>query len=351
MSTRLNYELDDIDVETGLSLKEQINHAETVLRLMGLTSDFAKLIIFTGHGSTTENNPYASALDCGACGGNQGAMNAKLLASILNKPEVRRGLEDKGMHIPLDTQFYGALHNTVTDAVQIYQQETPKPIYPELLQQLEKDLFQAGMLTNRERRINLNDSHSDKDIIRRTQDWSETRPEWGLAKNAAFIAAPRHLTKNISLDGRAFLHSYNWEQDNDGALLESILTAPMLVAEWINTQYLFSTIDNANFGSGSKITHNLVGKIAVMQGNGSDLMHGLPLQSVMANDDEAYHQPQRLLAILYAPRSQVKQLIDKHAVLKRLFFNQWLHLVVIDPVEEEAFQLQPEGVFHRLCIE
>ncbi|KTC67942.1 hypothetical protein Lbir_2544 [Legionella birminghamensis] len=342
--TKLAYELSETDAEHGMSLQEQINYAETVLRLMGLTSGFAKLIIFCGHGSSTENNPYASALDCGACGGNHGGMNARLLASILNKPEVRHGLEDRGMHIPLDTIFYGALHNTTTDCVELYAEESvKKPVYPELLSQLLTDLKEAKRITNQERGRKLKSRYPHKDIMRRSLDWSETRPEWGLARNAAFIVAPRHLTKNIHLDGRCFLHSYRFEQDSQGALLETILTAPMVVAEWINTQYLFSTIDNVTFGSGSKITHNVVGTIGVMQGNGSDLMHGLPLQSVMNSDEEAYHEPQRLLTVVYAPKSMVSQVIEKHKILKTLFFNQWVHLIVIDAESQIPYQLNQSG--------
>ncbi len=343
MPTKVAYELSENDAEQGLSLQEQVSYAETVLRLMGLTSGFAKLIIFCGHGSSTENNPYASALDCGACGGNHGGINARLLASILNKREVRQGLEECGMHIPLDTVFYGALHNTTTDCVEVYTQGEAKPIYPELLNQLKNDLKEAQLITNQERGIKLQSGTPHKDILRRSLDWSETRPEWGLARNAAFIVAPRHLTKNIPLDGRCFLHSYRFEQDHDGALLETILTAPMVVAEWINTQYLFSTLDNVAFGSGSKVTHNVVGTIGVMQGNGSDLMHGLPLQSVMSSDEHAYHEPQRLLTVVYAHRDRVSQVIEKHSILKTLFFNQWVHLVVIDPINQLSYQLSQSG--------
>lgn len=341
--TKIAYEQIETEANQGLSLQEQISYAETVLRLMGLTSGFAKLIILCGHGSSTENNPYASALDCGACGGNHGGINARLLASILNKSEVRRSLEDCDIHIPLDTVFYGALHNTTTDAMALYTEDTAKPIYPEILSQLQEHLKVAKRITNQERGIKLQSCNPHKDMTRRSLDWSETRPEWGLARNAAFIVAPRHLTKSISLDGRCFLHSYRFEQDSGGTLLETILTAPMVVAEWINTQYLFSTLDNVAFGSGSKITHNVVGTIGVMQGNGSDLMHGLPLQSVMSSDEEAYHQPQRLLTVVYAPKEMVSQVIEKHAILKTLFFNQWVHLVVIDPINQISYRLNQSG--------
>lgn len=337
------FELHEENWERGIALSEQIDYAETVLRLMGLISGFAKLIIFCGHGSSTENNPYASALDCGACGGNHGGTNAKLLAAMLNKIEVRRGLEDKGIHIPLDTLFYAALHNTTTDCIEIYNVKKTRNIYSHVLIQLQADLEKAKVSTNLERGKKLNSIDAKKDIQRRSQDWSETRPEWGLARNAAFIVAPRSLTKNVNLDGRCFLHSYDWAQDAEGSLLETILTAPMVVAQWINTQYLFSTLDNVAYGSGSKITHNVIGKLGIMQGNGSDLMHGLPLQSVMSNDISAYHQPQRLITVILAPKALVSKIIERQAILKTLFFNEWVHLTLIEPHDGQAYKLNQKG--------
>lgn len=337
------FELSGSETIKGIALKEQIAYAETVLRLMGLTESFGKLIVLCGHGSTTENNPYASALDCGACGGNHGGTNAKLLAAIMNKQEVRQALEEKGIHIPLDTVFYGALHNTTTDSVEIYNQDAPNVIYASVLQQLILDLNKAKVMNHRERAKQFNALMPSLDIERRSQDWSETRPEWGLAKNAAFIVAPRHLSKHLNLEGRCFLHSYHWDQDTDGSLLETILTAPMVVAQWINTQYLFSTLNNVAFGSGSKVTHNVTGKIGIMQGNGSDLMHGLPLQSVMSTDTTPYHQVQRLLTVVYATRALIDGIIQKQPLLKTLFFNEWVHLVAIDPQDQKAYQLNRNG--------
>ncbi|HAT9646484.1 TPA: DUF2309 family protein [Legionella pneumophila subsp. pneumophila] len=341
IQTQPVFELDLLEKEVGISLQEQIAYAEMALRLMGLTDNFAKLVIFCGHGSSTQNNPYASALDCGACGGNQGGKNAQLLASILNKIIVRRALAENGINIPQDTLFYGAQHDTTTDEVEIYHSNVSQFIHQDILAQLRTDLNMAKYNNNLERVNYLNSIDcAEKDIARRSTDWSETRPEWGLARNAAFIVAPRQLTKNINLEGRCFLHSYDWSQDKDGTLLETILTAPMVVAQWINTQYLFSTIDNVAYGSGSKITHNVAGKIGVMQGNASDLMHGLPLQSVMSHDEQSFHEPQRLLTVVYAPREIISELVEKHDVLKTLFFNEWVHLVAIDPRNHLFYKLE-----------
>jgi uncharacterized protein len=166
---------------------------------------------------------------------------------------------------------------------------------------------------------------------RRAQDWAQVRPEWALARNAAFIVADRAFTRPLDLEGRCFLHSYDWRADADGSALEVILTAPLVVAEWINTQYYFSTVDNAVFGAGSKVVHNVVGGFGVMQGNASDLMTGLPAQSVQSADGVPYHDPLRLLAVVRAPLARVEALIAKHRILQTLFGNGWVALLVADP--------------------
>lgn len=339
IKAKLDFSLNHSDALQGLSLEEQIQSSDAILRLMGLTKNFSPIVIFCGHGSTTENNPYASALDCGACGGNQGGMNARLFASILNQEEVKKGLVKRGIVIPNNTYFLAAQHNTTTDDVTMYPDLDLPSTFTENLSHIKVHLRQAKFVTNQERQSQLDGLSKPSDISIRSMDWSETRPEWGLARNAAFIVAPRYLTQSIHLEGRCFLHSYYPDDDKGGELLETILTAPMVVAEWINMQYLFSSIDNVSFGSGSKVSHNVVGTIGVMQGNASDLMHGLPLQSIMRSDDELYHEPQRLLTLVYAPKERLTQVIQKHPILQTLFFNQWVNLIVLEPQTKQFFKL------------
>ena len=103
----------------GFTLNEQVFTLETALRIMGLTRNFARLVLFCSHGSTSDNNPFESALDCGACGGNAGNPNARVLAAMANKPPVREALAKKGIAIPEDTYFIAGQHDTTTDEVQI----------------------------------------------------------------------------------------------------------------------------------------------------------------------------------------------------------------------------------------
>ena len=342
-------QMDSYSSVYGISPAEQTLYGEAVLKMMGLTHNFAKLVVFCGHRSTTQNNPYASALDCGACGGNHGGSNAKIIAAILNTKAVRQTLAERGINIPDDTFFYAAEHDTTTDEMTLYESNLALQSHHSLLHDLKRDLNRARSINSQARCQTFGATKASRSIqatLTRSNDWAEVRPEWGLARNAAFIIGPRQLTRHINLEGRCFLHSYDWMQDEEGGSLETILTAPMVVAEWINTQYLFSTLDNVCYGSGSKITHNVTGQFGIMQGNGSDLMHGLPLQSVNSSDEDSYHEPQRLLTVVYAPKATVDAIIARQDILKTLFFNGWVTLVVIEPIEEVAYQLDREGHWH-----
>ncbi len=346
VSTTPLVDMTSTDSSNGISPADQALYAEAVLRIMGLTEHFGQFVIFCGHGSSTQNNPYASGLDCGACGGNHGGGNAKTLAAILNKKSIRDSLARRDIHIPHDTLFLAAEHNTTTDEMVVFEDNVQPLVHEKILRKLRKNLIKAKARNAASRVAHFDVSGKTcpvEETDRRSQDWSEVRPEWGLARNAAFIIGPRTLSQALDLEGRCFLHSYDWTKDEQLTSLETILTAPMVVAEWINTQYLFSTLNNVTYGSGSKITHNITGKIGVMQGNGSDLMHGLSLQSVKATDDVNFHQPQRLLTVIYAPREQVSTIIDRQEILKTLFFNAWVHLIVIEPTEHKAYQLQTTG--------
>lgn len=329
------------DVDT-IPVAQQVALSAGVLKMMGLTENFAPLVVFCGHGSTTENNAFASALDCGACGGRHGAPNARALAKILNRKEVRIKLRDEGIEISDDTLFIAAEHNTTTDEVEIYAEQIPT-LFAENIREL-KNALKAAQHQNilwRSAKITgpANAKRAQKATALRAIDWAEVRPEWGLAGNASFIVGPRWLTEKVNLEGRSFLHSYDWEKDHDGTLLTSILTAPVVVGQWINAQYLFSTLDNVAFGAGSKVTKNITGKIGIMQGNASDLMNGLPLQSVFQSDTTPYHTPIRLSVVVYAPKGKICQIVKQKEILQKLFGNGWIHMICYDPNDHQKYRL------------
>ncbi|MGP1255925.1 MAG: DUF2309 domain-containing protein [Kiloniellales bacterium] len=331
----------DEDV-TGFSDAERIFYAEASLSIMGLTRDFAPLVLLCGHGGETVNNPFAAGLDCGACGGNHGGPNARVMAAILNDPLVRSGLVERGIEIPETTLFLAAAHNTTTDALTVFDPEAGQSRHPEAFAKLQYDLARARAAASAERCQRLPAAKGDSlaAVGARATDWAQVRPEWGLARNAAFIVGHRDLTRSLDLEGRSFLHSYDWRADAEGRALEVILTAPMVVAEWINTQYYFSTVDNVAYGAGSKITHNVVGTFGVMQGNASDLMTGLPAQSVMSSDERLYHEPLRLMTVVEAPVARIEEIVRRNDILQTLFGNGWVALAALDP---ETGRLQRRG--------
>lgn len=327
--------LDGHGGQPAFTLQEKVGFALALFKLTGLSAP-ARLVALIGHGASAVNNPYAAALDCGACGGHAGGSNARLLATILNDPDVRAGLAERGIAIPDTTWFVAGEHNTTTDEVSIFDRSTVPESHRNDLAALTASLVKAGAL-NRDRRAALLGRNA-ADLLTGAVHWGEVRPEWGLAGNAAFIVGPRALTRDIDLESRAFLHSYDWEADTDGTALTTILTAPMVVAQWINCQYLFSTLDNDRYGSGDKTTQNVVGGIGVLQGNGGDLRVGLPRQSLFADDGTPFHVPQRLLAIVLAPFERVERVVESNDILGRLFGKGWVTLVAIDPRTGKALR-------------
>ncbi|MDI1254104.1 DUF2309 domain-containing protein [Thermomonas sp.] len=313
---------------TGVLPEDRVALAESILRGMSLQRDFARLVLLVGHGATTVNNPHASGLDCGACGGHPGDANARVAAAVLNDAQVRDALAARGIAIPDDTVFVGCLHDTTTDVVTVFEQALLPASHAGDMQQTQQWLALAGRAARRERAALLHvdaDKPLDAQLLARTRDWSQVRPEWGLAGCAAFIAAPRGRTAALDLQGRAFLHSYDWRQDDGFGVLELIMTAPMVVASWINLQYYGSTVDNRVFGCGNKVLHNVVGTLGVLEGNGGDLRSGLPWQS-LHDGERLIHEPMRLSVVIHAPLAAIGAVIAKHASVRQLVDNGWLHL-------------------------
>ena len=315
----------------GLTVEKQIDLAERLLRNLGLTSGFARIVALCGHASDVTNNHYRAALDCGACGGHSGKPNARVAAAILNDHDVRLGLAARGIDIPTDTFFLAALHNTTTDVVEIGDLNLIPESHQAEIKNIQEWLEKAGDLCRLERGSRLNSSSAD-DVLRRSRDWAEVRPELGLANNAAFIVAPRSRTSGIDLGGRTFLHSFDPRTDHDSKVLEAIMTAPMVVTNWINMQYYASSVDPVAFGSGNKVIHNIVGQFGVLQGNGGDLMTGLPWQSVH-DGKQLLHEPLRLLVVIDSLRSSVQKIIERQPLVQDLVTNGWISLTVWEGAE------------------
>jgi uncharacterized protein YbcC (UPF0753/DUF2309 family) len=303
--------------------------AEAVLRAMSMTERFARLVLLLGHGASVVNNPHASALHCGACGGYAGDVNARLLAGLLNDPAVRDALRPKGIDIPADTLFVAGLHDTTTDTIALFEADHPSVAHAGDFAAARAWLAAAGSATRAERARRLPQAGAGSELEARSRDWAQVRPEWALAGCKAFIAAPRARTTGKNLAGRAFLHDYAWQKDEGFKVLELIITAPVVVASWISLQYHGSTVAPAMFGGGNKLIHNVCGGIGVVEGNGGTLRAGLPWQSV--HDGEALaHEPLRLSVCIEAPAEAMTEILARHDEVRALFDNGWLHLFQID---------------------
>ena len=332
-------------LEGPLDLEARCELAAGILRGMSLTHDFARLVLLVGHGSATCNNPHAAGLDCGACGGQTGEVNARVAAALLDDPEVRAGLARRGIDVPESTWFVAALHNTTTDEVALYELSDLPASHREDLDTVRSWLAEASIRTRAERarRLGLDGTRPldlERAVRARTMDWAQVRAEWGLANNAAFIVAPREHCRHLDLEGRAFLHEYRHEEDEGFGVLELIMTAPMLVTHWINFQYYASTVDNARYGSGNKVLHNVVGgHLGVFEGNGGDLRIGLPMQSI--HDGARWvHTPLRLTVVIEAPRSAIDSVLAKHANVRALVTNGWLALFQLDEKESAIYAMR-----------
>jgi uncharacterized protein YbcC (UPF0753/DUF2309 family) len=330
--------------------------AKGILGAMGMLSGFAPLVLLAGHGSQTANNPHAAGLDCGACGGQTGEVNARVLAGLLNDSAVRAQLRALQVHIPDGTHFLPGLHNTTTDDVQLFDLGAVPAALQPALAELQAWLAAAGQRARAERAPALglqalaHDAAAlQRAVQQRANDWAQVRPEWGLADCAAFIVAPRQRTRHLHLAGRSFLHDYDHRLDPDLAVLTLIMTAPMVVTNWINMQYHASTVDNRRYGSGTKALHNVVGgNIGVFEGNGGDLRIGLPLES-LHDGATLRHTPLRLSVFIEAPQAAIDSVMAAHSIVQQLVGNGWLHLFRIDPETSRVTQYRG-GAWHDAVV-
>ena len=315
------------EVIGGMSAEAKADTGAAVLKAMSLQKGHGAIVLLLGHGGNVTNNPHESAYHCGACGGYTGEVSARLLAILLNDPETRAGLAERGVEVAEDVLFVAGLHDTTTDAIAIYDDGLPAGRAGDLAK-VRTWLAQAAKIARAERALRMPGASGDS-IPARAQNWAEIRPEWGLAGCAAFIAAPRAATAGRDLGGRAFLHSYDWQADEGFGTLELIITAPVVVASWISLQYYGSSVAPEMFGGGNKLLHNVVGGIGVIEGNGGRLRAGLPWQAVH-DGDALQHEPLRLSVMIEAPREEMLRILEKHPGVRALFDNGWLHLFALE---------------------
>ncbi|QUN05430.1 DUF2309 domain-containing protein [Shewanella yunxiaonensis] len=324
-----------------LSATEKAELGAGILKAMGISQRLAKVVLLTGHGSQTCNNHTASSLDCGACGGQTGEVNVKVLAHLLNEAEVRAQMPSFGVTVPVDTQFYAAMHNTTTDEITVF--DAPDAPWRRWIIGAGQQARLARM-TQFEAPATESNAAAKRFFKQRATSWAQMRPEWGLCNNAGVFIAPRSLTRKLNFGGRAFLHEYHVSEDPEFTQLEKIMTAPLLVMNWINLQYYASVTAPEKYGSGNKLLHNVVGgHIGVFEGNGGDLRIGLSRQSV--HDGKQYrHQPVRLSAFIQAPKAAIEAIMAKHADVASLVNNGWLFLYQLDQQQRVWYYQQQQWI-------
>ena len=325
--------------QVGFTLEEKVQYLYNLLTMIGQVDNFAEFVFLSGHQSTSDNNPFESALDCGACGGSSSLPNNRAICMIANSKDVREAIAKKGIVIPDDVKFMPMLHITSTDEIKFYDTDILSQDEMKRFMKVMYDFNRASILARDERAEQLPYTKTQEDVMIKSMDWSDPRPEWGLAGTMGVFAGPRDSIKDMAFGNRLFMHSYDSSLDNEEAdILTRLFNGPLVVGEWISLEHYFSTVDNSIYGAGSKVYHNVVSNIGVFNGNYSDLKIGLPTQSVLS-EGEAYHEPVRLLTYMEAPLATVGKAVE-NSIAKEFILNEWIRPIIIDKAAKKVYSYE-----------
>jgi uncharacterized protein len=115
-------------LQIGFTVTEMADRVEKLLRGIGLVQDFARLVYFIGHGSSSANNPHHGAHDCGACSGRPGSVNARVVAYMANYEPVREELARRGINIRQLNSWEGFMTQPVTKLNSMMKRSCPQHI-------------------------------------------------------------------------------------------------------------------------------------------------------------------------------------------------------------------------------
>ena len=299
--------------------------AEAALRSIGLTKDFAPLVVFVGHEARVTNDAQSDLLQCGLCGGHDGAMSARALSGLLNETPLRKLLAQRSIYIPSKTIFRAGLHDTTSDTVTLFINDPVGDRSPQSISRLQDALGAACDIVREERATKLPASPQGGALYTRGGDWSQTHAEWGMAGCHWFVAAPRNATRNRNFEGKAFLHDYDYANDLDGKLLAEIVSGPLLTAAFINLQYYGATVSPQDFGSGNKLVQNVCGGIGLLDGISGRLRGGPSDQSMFLNG-QPVHDALRLVVRIAAPDFAIDTAISTSPEMETLVQSGWLEV-------------------------
>lgn len=290
------------DIE--IPFEKEVQYALQLCKTIGLTKSTAPFIIFMGHkGELPECKYKEQMLHCGACEGNPGEINNRVMAAIFQKPEVRKALRQEGVILSEQTIFLAAEHNTNTGEISILTAcdlTTEKEEYLELLTLLKN---------TQEEYVNRKLTYSG---LKNKDELLQSSPFVSLAGNKGILIGPPEILKGLDQKEKYFLQSYDYTNDLDGTLLKNLLTGPVRVAFAINTLYLFSTITLLNTEK-------------------STSEPSIPKSLIFDAENNPQHQLMRFFVIIHAPHEVIKKCIKTEPALELLINAEWLHLISIAP--------------------
>lgn len=331
----------------GYCVDEMTDIVGGLLKSIGLTRNWAPLIVLVGHGSSSLNNPHESAYNCGACAGGRGGPNARAFAAMANDARVRAQLAERGLTIPESTHFVGAYHDTTNEGVTFADVDRIPHSHRERFDEALASFAEARRRNAQERcrrfdsaPLNISPADALRHVENRPEDLSQPRPEYNHATNAMCVVGRRDYVRGLFLDRRAFLASYDPTQDDArGTILENQLRAAIPVCAGINLEYYFSTVDPEGYGCGSKLPHNITSLLGVMTGAASDLRPGLSAQMV------EIHEPMRLLFVIETTPEVMLRIIAANETIARLAQGAWIQLAVVNFATGQAWRY--DGVQFR----